>query len=366
MRISTLTVAVSAFLLCVSCVDKNDGGRQTIQYVRDILSGKELAAKQILTAEGIPSYRDEIAIVGTDRNTVRLYEALAEYDKRDNIDGRLNPDELPDFAGEIFSLITQEEGFKSLIDRNQVPAVRRHLVMRVVSAMDTVSNLSIYDLEGKGNKSSSKMIIVADPNLYHYSSFDLDTLFRATSCDVPVVYPLDVMLDEAFSDDKEKLNVAILYDPEIASAKVYMDILKAKAQSLGRELGSFIVYPTDNKENIFERLATAFKASYGDEKIDVILVDDYNIDISDIKVNLANIVSVMNETYITYGQSFADDIKMVDVVEACASHCYDILRSENLFTHNISLPQAKMYRVHNTSNVLDSSIVLIPELYVQN
>lgn len=366
MRISTLTVAVSAFLLCVSCVDKNDSGRQTIQYVRDILSGKELAAKQILTAEGIPSYRDEIAIVGTDRNTVRLYEALAEYDKRDNIDGRLNPDELPDFAGEFFSLITQEEGFKSLIDRNQVPAVRRHLVMRVVSAMDTVSNLSIYDLEGKGNKSSSKMIIVADPNLYHYSSFDLDTLFRATSCDVPVVYPLDVMLDEAFSDDKEKLNVAILYDPEIASAKVYMDILKAKAQSLGRELGSFIVYPTDNKENIFERLATAFKASYGDEKIDVILVDDYNIDISDIKVNLANIVSVMNETYITYGQSFADDIKMVDVVEACASHCYDILRSENLFTHNISLPQAKMYRVHNTSNVLDSSIVLIPELYVQN
>ena len=145
-----------------------------------------------------------------------------------------------------------------------------------------------------------------------------------------------------------------------------MDILKTKAQNLGRELGSFIVFPTDNKEDMFERLATAFKASYGDEKIDVILVDDYNIDISAIKVNLADIVSVMNETYITYGQSFADDVKMMDVVEACASYCYDILRSENLFTHNISLPQAKMYRVHNTSNVLDSTIVLIPELYVQN
>lgn len=366
MRLNTLIVAVSAFLLSVSCVDRNDNGRQTIQYVRDILSGKELAEKQILTAEDVPSYNDEIAIVGTDRNTVRLYEALAEYDKRDNIDGSLNPDELPDFAGEIFSLITQEEGFKTLIDRNQVPAVRRHLVMRVVSAIDTVSNLSIYDLEGKGNKSSSKMIIVTDPNLYHYSSFDVDTLFRATSCDVPVVYPLDVMLDNAFNDEKEKLNVAILYDPEIASAKVYMDILKTKAQNLGQELGSFIVFPTDNKENMFERLATAFKASYGDEKIDVILVDDYNIDISAIKVNLADIVSVMNETYITYGQSFADDVKMMDVVEACASYCYDILRSENLFTHNISLPQAKMYRVHNTSNVLDSTIVLIPELYVQN
>ena len=132
MRLNTLIVAVSAFLLSVSCVDRNDNGRQTIQYVRDILSGKELALKQILTAEDVPSYKDEIAIVGTDRNTVRLYEALAEYDKRDNIDGSLNPDELPDFAGEIFSLITQEEGFKTLIDRNQVPAVRRHLVMRVV------------------------------------------------------------------------------------------------------------------------------------------------------------------------------------------------------------------------------------------
>ncbi len=366
MRILRLTVALSAMLLLASCVGRNQGGRQTIPYVRDILSGKEASKLEVLTSDDIPSYKDEIAIVGTDKNTVRLFESLEKYDRRDNIDGSLNPDALPDFAGEVFSLITQEEGFKSLVDRNQLPAVRRHAVMRVVAALDTLSNLSIYDLEGKGNKASSKMIVVTDPHFYHYSSFDVDTLFSATSCEVPVVYPLDVMLDKAFAENKEKLNVAILYDPDIASATIYMDLLKAKAESLGRQLGSFIVFPTDDQEDLFERLVTAFKASYGEKKIDVILVDDYDIDISEVKVRLADVVSVMNASYITYGQSFADDVKMIDVVEECASYCYDLLRSNNLFTHNISLPQAKMYRVHNTSNVLDSAIVLIPELYVQN
>ena len=108
------------------------------------------------------------------------------------------------------------------------------------------------------------------------------------------------------------------------------------------------------------------QGAYCRERVAELIARELKIDISEVKVRLADVVSVMNASYITYGQSFADDVKMIDVVEECASYCYDLLRSENLFTHNISLPQAKMYRVHNTSNVLDSAIVLIPELYVQN
>lgn len=365
MRILRLILALSSLLALASCVQKQHTGRQTIQYVRDILSGEYVQTKALLEASSTPLYKDDISIIGTDYSTIPLFEALKSYDRRDNIDARYSPDNLPDFAGEEFALITQEESFKKFVDRSDISGLRKQGVMRVLSAVDTIANISQYDLEGNAYKSSSKMIIMSDPNLYYYASFDVDTLFRATSCNLPVVYPLDVLLNTAFDTDKERLNVALLYNKEIASAQVYVDILKSKAEALDFELGSFIVYPTDAEEDLFERLATAFQASYVDDKIDLILVDDYSIDISEFKRQLADLVSVMNESSLTYGRAFAEDVKLMGVLEVCANYCYDYLRANNLFTHNISLPQATMYRVYPSGNALED-IVLIPDLYVQN
>lgn len=364
MRISRLIIALISSFVLASCVQKQETGRQTIQYVRDVLSGEYPQTKALLES-ATSSYKDDIAIVGTDHSTIPLFEAFKSYDSRDNIDARYIADELPDFAGEEFAIITQEESFKPYLDRSDIQGLRRQGVERVLSAVDTLANISLYDLEGEANKASSKMIIISDPYLYHHAAFDVDTLFRATSCNIPVIYPIDVMLNSAFETAHEKLNVALLYDPKLADAQLYVDILRSKSAASDCELGSFIVFPTDGEDAFFERLVTSFQASYGDEKIDLVLVDDYNIDISELKRQLADIVSVMNESSLTYGQAFADDVQIVGVIDECAIHCYDLLRAKNLFTHNISLPQATMFRVYPSGNALND-IVLIPELYVQN
>ncbi len=74
----------------------------------------------------------------------------------------------------------------------------------------------------------------------------------------------------------------------------------------------------------------------------------------------------MNEDSITYGKMIANEIQVLDSFDVAASACYDILRSNNLFTHNISFPQLVTYLPVSKPETEDRSIILIPGSYVQN
>ena len=96
------------------------------------------------------------------------------------------------------------------------------------------------------------------------------------------------------------------------------------------------------------------------------LVDDISLDIRTLKFELADLLSILNESSMTYGRMIADNFLLLDSFNTVADFLYSYLRSNNLFTHNISKPQVVTYLPIPKPETEDGSIILIPSSYVQN
>ena len=100
--------------------------------------------------------------------------------------------------------------------------------------------------------------------------------------------------------------------------------------------------------------------------LDAVVVDDYGLDVDSLKSELADMISVMNESSMTYGRFLARDFVLMDVFGEVSSACHSILRERNLFTHDISQVQTVSYTPVDLPDSDDGSILLIPVSYVQN
>lgn len=364
MRIIPLCVLVC---MALSCRPRSEDADPTIQYVRDILSDKSGPEMTMLSRLGEPDPSDDIALIGTSTVCDRFVELMSSYDMRDNVDGSHKRDGLPDFAGETFSCIAEESSFRRLVSGGGTDELRRQAIFRVLAALDTSLHISPYDMEGHDSKKSSKMIVLADPYLAHFASSDADTLLKSAGCGVPVISPLDIMLDKVFSSHPDRpLSVGILYNPDVADAGVYLGSFKEGASARAVKGSVCTLFATDGYEGLVRRLLSVHGASEGARPLDFIVVDDPSVDMEVLKNELAEIVSVMNESSVTYGRMLADDFQMLDFMDTAAQYCYDVLRRQNLFTHNIALPQYNMYRPVVRPDSEDGSIMLISASYVSD
>ena len=96
------------------------------------------------------------------------------------------------------------------------------------------------------------------------------------------------------------------------------------------------------------------------------LIDDLSVNPDSLKFELAEIVSVMNESSMTYGRLIPRDFFFLNAFEEVADCAHDFLRDHNLFTHNIAMPRISVYRPAKHPDADDGSIILIPGSYVQN
>ncbi len=353
--------------LLLSCEQKREGGARTIAYVEEILSDKGSYEMGILRAAATPKPSSDIAIIGPQTVCEALSEYLSTYDTRDNVDARRFKDGLPDFAGETFFSIADEGSFRDLSLRADSLELRRQTVLRVLAALDTLVNLSPYDMEGVAGKNRAKMLILADPYMSHYGQFDVDTLFKRSACEIELLSPLDLALDAMFTENEGRsLNVGILYNPAFFDADIYAARFAAKAKEHANELSRCFTFPVERSDSLLFHALGEFALAEGHSKLDALIVPDFSVDIDALKIELADVLSVLNESSLTLGRLISEHFAIYDALEIIAEHSYDLLRKGNLFTHNIALPQSVTYNVTANTDAADGGIILIPAFYVQN
>ena len=340
--------------------------RPTIPLVREILAEKNGPRMQLLR-DLQPMPAADISIIGSDFTCERLAEQFYFRDLQDNVDAGLQEDGLPDFAGETFSCIEDSLDYRSFIAAGQPEELRKQTVLRVLAALDTVVHISPYDLDGLATKASSKMIVLADPFLAEYGGFDVDTLLQSLGCGVPVIRPIELMIDRAFEQSgRGDLSVGIICDPRFEESGIYSKIYARKAAERGAKGASCVTFGTADRDSVLHRFLRQYRDAGNEKPLDAILIDDLSVQPDSLKIELAEIVSVMNESSMTYGRLIARNFVFLNTFDSVAEHCYALLRENNLFTHNIAKPQVSIYRPVRKPESDDGSIILIPGSYVQN
>ena len=340
--------------------------RPTIPLVREILGAKGSREAQLLLAMS-PLPASDLTLVGPELDCERLAEHLILRDSQDNVDARTNGDGLPDFAGETFVCIEDTVDYAAILAQQGEEALRTQTVRRVLAALDTTVHISPYDLEGLATKLSSKLVVLTDPFLAEYGGFDVDTLLRSMRCTVPVVNPFELMVDNAFAQaDRSELSVGVLCRPEYAASGIYERIFARKAAERGAAGARCVVWGAERRDSVLHTALRSYMDEGHQRPLDVILVDDLLLRPEELKIELAEIVSVMNESSMTYGRLIARGFFFLNTFDETAAWCHAYLRGQNLFTHNIAKPQVSVFRPVERPDAENGSIFLIPGSYVQN
>lgn len=353
-------------LLPAACKRQAVETRPTIPLVRDILSDRSDPWAQALRERKTVRQAD-ITLIGSEFACDRLAEQMSFRDRLDNVDARATVDGLPDFSGETFVCIEDVTPYSGILAREGPEALRQQTVRRVLAALDTVVHISPYDMEGLSVKPTSKIVVLADPFLSEYGGFDVDTLLRSTQCPVPVFIPIERMIEDAFErGGRGDLSVGIICAPQYDSAGVYERVFARKAEERGSKGASVVTLGVERRDSVLYDFLDRYQAAGHTKPLDVILVDDLSVNTDSLKNELAEIVSVMNESSMTLGRLVSRNFFFIDAFETVSAQCYNYLRENNMFTHNISKPQVTVYRPVRKPESDDGSIILIPGSYVQN
>lgn len=185
-------LALSLAAVFCSCSRKVESNYDTIAYVDDLLSDSLSTLKGLVKLSGKPS--GVIALTGDPKLCLQVSEKLMTSDEFDNIDGKKNPDGLPDFAGEtIVSLLDfANSPYEGYLSTDEGMTFLRELTVRnAVSLLDTSCSINPYDKASRVSKGSPKLLLICSPVLADYGGDDVSDLFERIGCDVPVIYSKD-------------------------------------------------------------------------------------------------------------------------------------------------------------------------------
>lgn len=367
-RNSLLTLSLAVLLSAISCDrEAKDTSRTTIPFVTEIIEDKSNAWNTMLSGSWSDPQGD-ICIIGAEKEVRDLAEILAESDVRDNIDATAGTDRLYDFAGETFVCIadTLNHPYSRFVEAGKEDALREVTVRLVLNAVDTVAHISPFDENGLGIKNRAKLIILADPYLSMYGESDADSLLRSFGCGIPVLSPIDIAYNKVLSSGKASMTVGVICDKETAASSVHSGKLREAAKKRGIS-ADCVVFPASQENTDAIRDFLDRYISVGFEKpLDAIIIDDYDVDMEEAKTNLANLISLMNEESMTYRKYISDGFLFLSTGSSAVEYCYDFLRINNLFTHNISQPEISVYYTCPGYGEKEGELVLISDSYVQN
>ena len=364
LRSWALCVLLSCLCILGGCSRKKPDNADICLYTRQILQNEYPAQMNLLRAGSNASIQGEISFIGNEGLLEKYYELYLNYDVRDNVDGRTESDGLPDFAGESFSFVPvlAEQSQDSLSLMRQ----RETLVKVSLALLDTVYHVSPYDLDGLGRRAASKALVLCDPSFLKDGYQDIDTLLNASSSAVMLFSPLALSLDQAFGRlGRKEINAGIIVDSTVCALDSYAQVFAHYTASRGATASKCYTLPSDASDSLMHHLVASY-ASVSTKPLDCIIVDDLSIDVPRLKNELADMLSVLNESSMTYGKMLSDDFVLIVSSEVLARRLYDSLRSRNLFTHNISRPSGIYYTASAPLEGSGPSLIMISGNYVQN
>ena len=352
MKKKTITVIIIAIVLLAAAAvwyfflrDKQTEtlAEPPVPYVSEIISDSYSAEHKLVSEYNPQDASKAIFVFGSRSRTQAVANVLMEWDAYDNVDGSSNPDGLKDFAGETVCTVANFSNFGEMVNDGRLEDLRELTTRNVLAAMDTLCFVSPYDRSGMGKKPQAKLIILGSACMTQYGHYDIDSLFNALNCHLPVITPMQLIVDEAVESNKGKdiLTVGVLAGN--APVELYGPYIRSKAATAKIDSVLCVGFKVPEGEDPLLSFLDRYSELGIQRPLDAILVDDLGVDLSVFRESLERITSVMNAESLTYGNLISPGFKIIDSRSRICKATYSILRKGNLFTHFISQPRQLDY-----------------------
>ncbi len=314
-----------------------------VPYVSSIINDTSSAEHRLITGYDPKDRANAIFVFGSRSRTQAVAQVLTECDAYDNVDGSSNPDGLKDFAGETICTVANFSNFGEMVNDGRFQDLRELTARNVLAAMDTLCYVSPYDRSGMGKKPLAKLIILGSACMTQYGQYDVDSLFNALNCHLPVITPMQLIADEAVEINKGKKMLSVGVLAGNAPVDLYGPYIRSKAIREGIDSVLCVGFKVPEGEDPLLSFLDRYSELGIKQPLDVILVDDLGVDLEVFKESLQHITSVMNAESLTYGNLISPGFRIIDSRSRICKATYSILRKENLFTHFISQPRKLDY-----------------------
>ena len=359
----TFSTCLLILLAAASCTGPVQNGKETIPLVEHIAASADSPDHVLLSSFAkIPS-SGSIFVAGSPQVCTLIGNSFRDCDDFDNVRARSFSDGLKDFSGETIALAADEAfaPYGDFVASNGGAAMREVTVRTALAALKEKCSISIYDIEGNKSKAPAKIIVLADPWMLYCGKFDVDTLFSLTSCNVPVVSPLELLAKSAFAGEKKYFNVGLMCDSLYIGTGVYKSVFEEKVAEYSIMGTSYFEAATPSSEGqILAGFLDKYAESGNTAPLDVLLVDDWSVDKQALMDELSLIRDFHKEESMRYGKMISPDFTIFCSSDLTMHECYLTMRKLSLFTHRIALPELKFYTIKPLPGREAQEFLLIP------
>ena len=329
-------IVIAALCAVLSCKQAPKAPRPAIALVQSIVedtTGIRGIVENKRGAEGA------IALIGDPADVAVLSRRFLTEDRVDNVDGRHKPDSLPDFAGETFQAIL--DAFNApyshfLGEGCSTDSLREIAVTNALSAWDTTSFRASTGGRAKLRKASAKILIYTSSLQKEFGLFDVDTLLQLTGGQCTLLNPVDVLLQKVKADGAR--NIAVWAPQAVKDARIWE---KAFGRRADATLSVHTPAPAVDIRNRFRDVLRQYQVT--GLPLDALILDGYDMDENLIRAEIRLIRLGGTDEDQAFGEMLSKDFRIYNPADALLESTYELLRKENLFTHQIAWPQVKYF-----------------------
>lgn len=349
-----ISILMPAIIL-TACERNKKVSEPYLPFVKQALTDTSSVSKHILDKYVPNNVAGSIAVIGDFESVCRMVSDFLCSDRFDNIDGREQPDELHDFAGETFTPVFDmaNSPYAGYIEAENIPAMREAAVSMAVASLGSSCYSNTFDEEMTSPRIPAKVLIVDSPYLCRYALKDIDTLLVSAGIDVPVLSLSGEMMNRAGKRHPNGL-IAVL----ARSKEIEHDLYKGVYERCRNGSDSFPDYiehtvSGGDSKTIFMEFLDNYLASGAQDKISAVLVG-----VSSDSLNVRALSEVLEEIRTSQGLDMEnyravldENFEFIGGEDAVIQACYNVLRDHNLFTHRIAYPSVKAYVTVPSSSV---------------
>ncbi len=348
-------------LLAFSCQRQTAVPRPTVALVESVVADTAGLGRMVSRA-GAAGPMGSIAIIGEGAEAVALAHRFQICDKVDNIDARALRDSLPDFAGETFEVIldNQNSPYEHFVTED---ATYRSL--HLDSLREAAVQNALFAWDSTRVRRPAKILIYTSSLQAQYGLFDVDTLLQLTGGHNVLLSPVHLMLDQAYESGARKL--AVWTSEKVKTAGAWQGVFAQKGWA-DATLTVLSPHTALDVRTEFRDFLRAYRDS--GLTLDALLLDTYQQDRLYLESELELIRQEGTEEDASFNRMIAKDFHFLEPAPVLVDATYRLLRSERLFTHRISLPVIRFYETHEGSHgqleLQEVGFKYVEEAYVQN
>ena len=324
-----------------ACDNRDNDQAQVLPYLDRSLNDTSFVGYHCLADYSPDQIHAGIAVLGDFQSSSDLTELFVASDFFDNINGRENPDELHDFAGETILPVLDlaNAPYEGYLEAENPDAIRETAVAMAVASLGKHCYSNMYE-EGMGaERLPSKAIVIASPYLCAYAFSDICQLFHSYP---PVISAVDRMFISGL--DSIKGDGAVLMAPqEELDRGIYRkvwDRLSCGEEKLA-DYAEVPVLEEGLRASFFALLDSCYVSGRSLRRL--MYVPSEVLSHNGLEKLLEEVRTSPGIEMENYRSVLAPDFTFVDAYREAVKATYLLLRERNLFTHRIAYPQVQAF-----------------------